>query len=292
MISAKAKVCGIMAYPVEHSLSPLMHNFYAEQMGIDFAYVPFKVQKEQVETAIKGAYALNLTGMNVTVPHKQTVIPYLKELDSAAKSIGAVNTLVRTEGGYKGYNTDAAGFLRAIKGAGIHISGQDCLLIGAGGAAKAVAYILGEQEAASVVVLNRNEQRAWNLAQEMNQLFQRNFMTALGLHDYGRLEKKSWLAIQTTTVGMHPDIEASPVQDKAFYKKISVAMDVIYTPAKTQFMTLVEEAGGRAIGGLDMLIYQGIEAFELWNPGQKVSEEIVAKARQMMEEILERQAKK
>lgn len=292
MISAKAKVCGIMAYPVEHSLSPLMHNFYAEQMGIDFAYVPFKVQKEQVEAAIKGAYALNLTGMNVTVPHKQTVIPYLKELDSAARSIGAVNTLVRTEGGYKGYNTDAAGFLRAIKGAGIHISGKDCLLIGAGGAAKAVAYILGEQGAASVIVLNRNEQRAWALAQEMNQLFQRNFMTALGLHDYGKLEKKSWLAIQTTTVGMHPDIEASPVQDKAFYKKISVAMDVIYTPAKTQFMTLVEEAGGRAIGGLDMLIYQGIEAFELWNPGQKVSEEIVAKARQMMEEILERQAKK
>lgn len=292
MISAKAKVCGIMAYPVEHSLSPLMHNFYAEQMGIDFVYVPFKVQKEQVKAAIRGAYALNLTGMNVTVPHKQTVIPYLKELDSAAKSIGAVNTLVRTEGGYKGYNTDAAGFLRAIKGAGIHISGQDCLLIGAGGAAKAVAYILGEQGAASVIVLNRNEQRAWTLAQEMNQLFKRNFMTALGLHDYGRLEEKSWLAIQTTTVGMHPDIEASPVQDKAFYKKISVAMDVIYTPAKTQFMTLVEEAGGRAIGGLDMLIYQGIEAFELWNPGQKVSEEIVAKARQMMEEILERQTKK
>ncbi|MCI8535415.1 MAG: shikimate dehydrogenase [Hungatella sp.] len=292
MISAKAKVCGIMAYPVEHSLSPLMHNFYAEQMGIDFVYVPFKVQKEQVKAAIRGAYALNLTGMNVTVPHKQTVIPYLKELDSAAKSIGAVNTLVRTEGGYKGYNTDASGFLRAIKGAGIHISGQDCLLIGAGGAAKAVAYILGEQGAASVIVLNRNEQRAWTLAQEMNQLFKRNFMTALGLHDYGRLEEKSWLAIQTTTVGMHPDIEASPVQDKAFYKKISVAMDVIYTPAKTQFMTLVEEAGGRAISGLDMLIYQGIEAFELWNPGQKVSEEIVAKARQMMEEILERQTKK
>lgn len=292
MISAKAKVCGIMAYPVEHSLSPLMHNFYAEQMGIDFVYVPFKVQKEQVKAAIRGAYALNLTGMNVTVPHKQTVIPYLKELDSAAKSIGAVNTLVRTEGGYKGYNTDASGFLRAIKGAGIHISGQDCLLIGAGGAAKAVAYILGEQGAASVIVLNRNEQRAWTLAQEMNQLFKRNFMTDLGLHDYGRLEEKSWLAIQTTTVGMHPDIEASPVQDKAFYKKISVAMDVIYTPAKTQFMTLVEEAGGRAISGLDMLIYQGIEAFELWNPGQKVSEEIVAKARQMMEEILERQTKK
>ena len=292
MISAKAKVCGIMAYPVEHSLSPLMHNFYAEQMGIDFVYVPFKVQKEQVKAAIRGAYALNLTGMNVTVPHKQTVIPYLKELDSAAKSIGAVNTLVRTEGGYKGYNTEASGFLRAIKGAGIHISGQDCLLIGAGGAAKAVAYILGEQGAASVIVLNRNEQRAWTLAQEMNQLFKRNFMTALGLHDYGRLEEKSWLAIQTTTVGMHPDIEASPVQDKAFYKKISVAMDVIYTPAKTQFMTLVEEAGGRAISGLDMLIYQGIEAFELWNPGQKVSEEIVAKARQMMEEILERQTKK
>lgn len=290
MISAKAKVCGIIAYPVEHSLSPLMHNFYAEQMGIDFVYVPFKVQKEDVEAAVKGAYALNLTGINVTVPHKQTVIPYLKELDPAAESIGAVNTLVRQEGGYKGYNTDAAGLLRTMKEAGITITGQDCLLIGAGGAAKAAAYVLGKEGAASVIVLNRNEQRAWELAEEMNRLFRRDFMTALKLEDYGKLEDKHWLAVQTTSVGMHPYGDAVPVEDQSFYKKISVAVDVIYTPARTRFMDLVEKAGGRAVGGLNMLIYQGIEAFELWNPGQKVSEETAAQVRRMMTEILERQA--
>lgn len=288
MISGKAKVCGIMAYPVEHSLSPMMHNFYAGQMGIDFAYVPFKVPEEEVEAAIKGAYALNLAGMNITVPHKQRVIPYLKELDPAAESIGAVNTLVRVEGGYKGYNTDAPGLLRAMTEAGMKIEGQDCLLLGAGGAAKAAAYVLGSQGAASVLVLNRNEKRARELAEDMNKQFGRDFMTAMALDDYEKIPSKSWLAVQTTSVGMHPHADQVVVEDKAFYQTIHSAVDVIYTPFQTRFMTLVEEAGGKAINGLDMLIYQGIEAFELWNPGLKVSEHVSGEARQLMMKELER----
>jgi len=112
MISGKSKVCGVMAYPVEHSMSPLMHNYYSEKTGTDLVYVPLKVEPGRVEEAVKGAYALNFTGMNVTVPHKQEVMKYLVDIDEDAKAIGAVNTLVRTDGGYKGYNTDAAGLKR------------------------------------------------------------------------------------------------------------------------------------------------------------------------------------
>jgi len=288
MISGKAKVCGIMAYPVEHSLSPMMHNFYAGQMGIDFAYVPFKVPEDMVEAAVKGAYALNLTGMNITVPHKQRVIPCLKELDPAAESIGAVNTLVRMEGGFKGYNTDAPGLLRAMTEQGMEIEGKDCLLIGAGGAAKAAAFVLGSRGAASVVVLNRSESRGWELAEDMNRRFGRAVMTAMALKDYEKLPAKAWLAVQTTSVGMAPHRDQAPIEDREFYKSIRNAVDVIYTPFKTRFMSRVEEAGGRAVGGLDMLIYQGIEAFELWNPEQKVPCHVISRAREMMIKELER----
>ena len=124
MISGKSKVCGVMAWPVEHSLSPLMHNFYSEKTDTDLVYIPLKVEPGQIEAAIKGAYALNFAGMNITVPHKQEVMKYLVEMDEAAGAIGAVNTLVRVEGGFKGYNTDAEGLWRAMAGAGITVKGR------------------------------------------------------------------------------------------------------------------------------------------------------------------------
>lgn len=289
MVSAKGKVCGLMGCPVEHSLSPLMHNFFAREMGIDFAYVPFKVQEDDVELAVRGAYALNLAGMNVTVPHKRRVIPYMKELDFAAEFIGAVNTLVREEGGYRGCNTDASGLLRAMQEADMDIKGRDWLLIGAGGAAAAAAFVLGSQGASSVVALNRGEERAKALAAEMNRRFGRDFMTAMALADYGKLPDKQWQAVQTTSVGMHPHGGQAPVEDRAFYRNIHSAIDVIYTPARTRFMDLVEEAGGRAVNGLDMLIYQGVAAFELWNPERKVPAQVIGKARELMRNALEGQ---
>ncbi len=288
MISGKAKVCGLMACPVEHSLSPLMHNFFAGEMGIDLAYVPFLVKSENLKEAVLGAYALNLTGVNVTVPHKQAVIPLLAGIDEAAEAVGAVNTLVRVEGGFWGYNTDAPGLKRAVKEAGVQVRGRDCLLIGAGGAAKAAAFMLGDEGAASVTVLNRSADRAWQLSEEMNRHFGRTFMTGMALADYEKLPARRWLAVQTTSVGMYPHGDEAPVEDRAFYRTIDIGVDVIYTPARTRFMALVEEAGGRAVGGLDMLLYQGIQAFELWNPEGKVPPEIVDKARVMMRRELER----
>ena len=171
-ISGKTMVCGILAYPVEHSMSPVLQNLYAERTGVDMAYVPFKVkpEPEEIEAALKGAHALNVRGLNVTVPHKQAVMPFLKEIDEGARVIGAVNTLVWREDGYAGYNTDAAGILRAMKEEGIVIKDSACILIGAGGAAKAAGYVLVKNGARVIYILNRSLERAKELAQELNLL--------------------------------------------------------------------------------------------------------------------------
>ena len=213
MISGKSKVCGVMAYPVEHSMSPLMHNYYSEKTGTDLVYVPFKVEPGRVEEAVKGAYALNFTGMNVTVPHKQEVMKYLVDIDEDAKAIGAVNTLVRTDGGYKGYNTDAAGLKRAMTEAGIEIRDRTCILFGAGGAARAAACVLAKEGASVIYVLNRSLEKAEALSEIVNERFGRRVMLPMALDDYGKLECSSCLAVQTTSVGMHPNVDHAPVED-------------------------------------------------------------------------------
>lgn len=282
MISGTTRVCGILANPVEHSLSPLMQNFYAERMGIDLVYVPFKVMEDQAGDAVRGAYALNLSGMNVTVPHKQTVMEYVKELDDDAAAIGAVNTLVRIAGGYKGYNTDAAGLLRSMSEENIQIQNAPCILIGAGGAAKAAAYVLAKEGAKVIYVLNRSLDKAENLAAVINRDAGRRVMIPMRLSDYRKLPSDSYLAVQSTSVGMHPDVDCAPIEDPDFYRMIHTGVDIIYTPAETKFMKLVAAAGGKVINGLNMLIYQGITAFELWNPGLKCPPEVVAEARKLM----------
>lgn len=287
MISGKSKVCGVMAYPVEHSMSPLMHNFYSQQTGTDLAYVPLKVEPDRLKEAVEGAYALNFTGMNVTVPHKQEVMKYLAEIDEDAMAIGAVNTLVRVQGGFKGYNTDAAGLKRAMTEAGIVISGRSCLLFGAGGAARAAACVLAKEGAKEIFVLNRSAGRAEELAKIVNSRYGREVMIPMALEDYGSLKGEGFLAVQTTSVGMHPDVDRAPVEDAAFYQRITTAVDIVYTPMETKFMKYVRAAGGKAIGGLDMLIYQGVIAYELWNPGVTFTPSIIEGARSLMQKELE-----
>lgn len=288
MISGKSKVCGVMAYPVEHSLSPLMQNFFSEKTGIDLAYVPLKVETDKVGDAVRGAYALNFTGINVTIPHKQEVMKYLLEIDEDAKAIGAVNTLVRLEGGYKGYNTDVPGLLRVMTEAGIAIKGRSCILLGAGGAAKAAAYVLAKEGAGRIYVLNRNTERAVVLSRLINERFGREVMIPMALEAYGKLpDKERYLAVQTTSVGMYPKTDRAPIEDEAFYKMIEQAVDIVYTPMVTRFMEHVRAAGGKAVGGLDMLIYQGMIAYELWNPEAVFTGEIIEETRRLMVAELE-----
>ena len=283
-MDGKTKVYGVMGDPIEHSMSPLMHNFYAERTGTDLVYVPFHVNRGTVEMAVKGAFALNIQGMNVTVPHKQDVMKCLEAIDEDAKAIGAVNTLVRTEHGYKGYNTDGAGLKRAMDEAGISIAGEKCILIGAGGAAKAAAYILAKSGASVVYILNRSVEKAAALADYINGLMGRAVLIPLKLEEYDQIpqEEKGYLAIQSTSVGMHPHTEDVIIEDEAFYKLIHTAVDIVYTPSCTKFMKMVQAAGGKAINGLDMLLYQGLIAFELWNPEVKVDKDTIDRIREMI----------
>lgn len=280
--SGKTVVCGVMGCPIEHSMSPMMHNYYSEQMGVDMTYVPFKVEPGQVGDAVRGAFALNVRGVNVTVPHKQVVMEHLCGIDEAAQAIGAVNTLVRVEGGYKGYNTDAAGLSRAMAEAGMEICGRTCILLGAGGAAKAAAYVLVKQGAAKVYVLNRSADRARDLADYINGRFSREILIPLALSDWQSIPESGCLAVQTTSVGMHPQVDAAPIEEPGFYGKLDAAFDVIYTPMETRFMKLAAEAGARTSNGLDMLLYQGIAAYELWNPEIKVSDAAIGGARELL----------
>jgi shikimate dehydrogenase len=291
-ISAKGRVCGLFAYPIGHSLSPDMHNYFSEKLGMDEVYVPLQTAPEELAQAVKGAYAMNFLGMNVTIPHKQAVMEHLVELDESAKLVGAVNTLVRVEGGYKGYNTDMYGLTRSIKEQGVELSGCEAILIGAGGAAAAAVAMLVKEGASRLYILNRTLEKAEVLAERANGLAGRTFAKALSYEQlseipgYGTSEvQHRYLVIQSTNQGMSPKTDGVAVTDIAFYDLIHTAVEIIFNPAKTRFMELAEAAGATTIGGLKMLLYQGVRAYELWN-ALTIPSEIIDGAYALMEEKL------
>lgn len=277
-IDGYTRVCGLIGNPVEHTMSPAIHNTIAKGQNENLVYTAFRVQEDQVGEAVKGAFALNFLGMNVTVPYKSRVIPYLADIDSHAGQIGAVNTLVRVENGFKGYNTDMPGLYRAFCEDGISVAGEKVIILGAGGVARAVAILLAEKGAQEVIIINRTVDKAEKIAGEVNQFAGRQMIKVLGLGDYHCLSgEDKYLAIQTTNVGMFPKVDEAVIEDSCFYQRIHTGYDLIFNPARTRFMELVEEAGGKAYNGLKMLLYQGIIAYELWT-GSKVSDELTKEA--------------
>lgn len=273
VINGYTRTCGLLGNPVEHTMSPVIHNNLADMTGENLVYVPFRVPQGYVGEAVKGAFALNLPGLNVTVPYKSDVIPFLQEIDPLAEQIGAVNTLVRTEGGYKGYNTDMPGLFRAMETDGVTIVGEKVLILGAGGVARAVAMLMAQKGAAQIVLLNRTVERALKIAEEVNAIVGKELVSVLALADYQTLPAgEKYLAIQATSVGMHPNAEDVVIADEAFYKRVHTGYDLIFNPLETKFMKLVKKNGGRSFNGLKMLLYQGVIAYELWT-GCQVSEE-------------------
>ena len=264
MINGKTYTCGLIGNPVEHTMSPAIHNTLAEKMNLNMVYVPFLVQQD-LAAAVKGAYALNVQGLNITVPYKSDVLESLVSVDDLAEKIGAVNTLVKTDGGYKGYNTDMSGLYRAMTSYGIKIEGEEIILLGAGGAARAVAYLCVYYKAKKVYLLNRTIEKAKSIADEIQLRTGKDIIVPMQLEDYKQLGKRKKLCIQATSVGLSPHDNEVIISDKEFYEKIHTGYDLIYHPTNTKFMQLVKEHGGQAYHGLKMLLYQGIEAFEMWN---------------------------
>ena len=264
-INGKTRVCGLIGNPVEHTLSPTIHNTLAKRLGHDMVYVPFLVEEGKVAEAVTGAEALNLLGLNVTVPYKSEVISSLKEIDTLARDIGAVNTLVRIDGGYKGYNTDMEGLYRAMMSDGVRIDGEQIILLGAGGVARAVAYLCAVKGADKVYLLNRTLGKAQTVAQEVNHTSGREVVIPMHTEDYVTLPGGKYLGIQGTSVGLSPNVDDVVISDAAFYEKLHTGYDLIFNPWETKFMQLTKAHGGRAYNGLKMLLYQGIIAYELWN---------------------------
>lgn len=283
-INGYTRTCGLIGNPVEHTLSPVIHNTLSMVLGENLAYVPFHVENGRLEDAVKGAFALNLLGLNVTVPYKSDVIPYLTDIDPLAENIGAVNTLVRTETGYKGYNTDMPGLYRAMCEDGVKVKGEKVLILGAGGVARAVAMLLLDKGAREAILLNRTVQKAQEVADEVNRIAGRKFAKAMPMDAYDTLPAgKRYLAIQATSVGMYPGCDAAVIEDPAFYEKVHTGYDLIFNPPKTRFMELVEAQGGKAYNGAKMLLYQGIIAFELWT-GCEIKSWLADKVYERMQE--------
>lgn len=277
-ISGKTRVCGVIGDPIEHTMSPIMHNTAFKYLGIDYVYIPFRVESNGLEKAISGARALGLVGLNVTIPHKVSVIPLLDTLDPLAEKIGAVNTIVNDNGVLKGYNTDATGFLHALLDKGIKPDNKKVAVIGAGGASRAITYILAKN-GAELVIFNRPLEMEWaeKLADEISREFNRN-TRALELNQENlALElKDSDIMVNATSVGMAPNSDETPVPS-ILLRYIPVVFDVVYNPVETRLCREAKETGATTISGLDMLVWQGALAFEKWT-GYKAPLEMMKKA--------------
>ncbi len=265
IISGKTRVCGIIGDPIEHSMSPAIHNAAFEKMEIDYLYVPFRVKKEALGKAIAGMRALNIRGLSVTIPHKVAVIPFLDELDPLAERISAVNTIVNDDGVLKGYNTDAGGFLQALLEGGVEPKGKNVVILGAGGASRAISFILAER-GAHLVILNRLLELDWaeELASRISQVFKQE-VDALELNEenLAKVLAKADIVVNATSVGMSPNIDETPIPAKLL-KPGLIVFDIVYNPIKTRLLREAEEVGAKTIGGLDMLVWQGVLAFEKW----------------------------
>ena len=262
-ISGTTKVCGVIGDPVEHTLSPAMHNAAFNELKLDFIYVVFKVKKEALEKAMKGVRSLGIHGLNVTMPHKNAVINYLDKIDSTAKFIDAVNTVLNDNEKLVGFNTDGAGALKALKENGVDPKGKKLLLLGAGGAANAIAFRMA-QEVEELVILNRTAEKAEKLAEILRRKFNKqitgNSLSANRIKEY---LKNTDILINATSVGMYPNTNQSPFRPEWLKPDLCV-MDIIYNPLETKLAKDAKARGAKVIRGVEMLVYQGAASFEIW----------------------------
>ncbi len=266
-ISGKTGVLGLIGYPVEHSLSPAMHNAAFEHLGLDYCYVTFSVRAELLEYAVKAIKALNLRGVNVTVPHKERVIPMLDIVDEEAAFIGAVNTILNDNGLLRGFNTDGRGFMESLRDAGITVKNKNILIIGAGGASRAIGYYLC-QEADKLTIYDIEREKAIKLVKDLRRV-NNNIYNIEQLTDIGNKD----IIINATPLGLK-DTDPSPI-DTSLITKDKIVCDLIYKD--TALIRSSRQKGCKTLNGLGMLLYQGVLAFEIWT-GQKAPVEVMKRA--------------
>jgi shikimate dehydrogenase len=271
------EVYGIIGDPVSHSLSPIMHNLAFREKNIRAVYGAFRVSADQLAKALEGIKALNIKGLSVTIPHKEKIIEYLDEIDEIAYEIGAVNTVLNKEGILKGYNTDWIGVIKAFEVNGVELRDKKIVVIGAGGASKAVIYALIKSKAKKIYVYNRTFEKAKILEEKFK-------IIAKPWEELKNAEGD--IIIQTTSVGLKS--WETPVEEEII-SRFKVAMDIVYLPLKTKFLSIAERYG-KIIDGLQMLLYQGVEQFKLWTgiepPVELMKKALYEEAKRIEKEIL------
>ncbi|MFY7801800.1 MAG: shikimate dehydrogenase [Limnoraphis robusta] len=266
MIKGTTKLLGVIGDPIEHSLSPVMHNAAITEMGVDYIYLPFPIKSTDLDVALAGFAAIGVEGFNVTIPHKQAILSRLSQVSKIAEAVGAVNTVWRTSKGWEGTNTDVIGFLAPLQDFNISWSEKTAVILGNGGASRAVVAGCVELGITNIYVVGRNLQKL--------EAFQQSWLDsplALSLNvqtweSLSEIIHQADLLVNTTPVGMYPHVEDSPLEEEVMnrIKSDIIAYDLIYTPHPTQFLTLAKAKGAIIIDGLEMLVQQGAAALQLW----------------------------
>jgi len=276
------KICCLIGDPIEHSLSPLMHNMAFDKLKLDYVYFPIRVKKEMIQKAIVNLRKPNVRGINVTIPHKVIVMDLLDEIDDLAKEIGAVNTIVKNNGELVGYNTDGTGALRALKEGEGYPKGKKIVVIGAGGASRSVSYSIARENPSELVIINRTEQKAIELAENIKKKLNANVKPVeLKLENLETELKNTDVVINTTSIGMNPNVDENIIPKELLNENMLV-MDIVYNPLETKFLREAKEVGAKIINGIEMFIYQGAETFEMWT-GEKAPVELMRKV--VLEEL-------
>lgn len=282
VIKGSTKVVGLIGEPVEHSFSPPMHNEAFKTLGLDYVYAPFNVSPNNLKSAIEGANSLNIQGLNVTIPHKINVINYLNELDPIAELIGAVNTIDFKN--LKGYNTDGIGCIRAIEEV-TKIKDKNIVVAGAGGAARAIVFYLAKYGAEEVNILNRNLKKAENLASD---LLASNLISNVNSSDISEISKfisDADILIDTTPVGMHPNVSDEPIVKAADIHEELVVNDIVYNPNETVLLKEAIKANAKVVYGIKMLLFQGAESFKIWTGREAPIDVMEAKLKETLNVI-------
>lgn len=279
VVDVSTKLIGLLGNPLGHSFSPAMHNKAFQSLGLNFFYLPIEVTAEDLSTVTAGIARMNFAGYNITVPHKIRIMDCLDSIDPLAQAIGAVNTVILEDGRTTGYNTDGEGFVRALEAeSGITAGGRCHFIIGCGGAARAIAMTLAFKEAGKIFLCNRTEQKAHELAADINEKV--SLCSEVVPMETGCIDaaiRQADVLINTTSVGMHPDEDRSPINSDLIRGGLIVS-DIVYNPARTKLLRAAEKKGCQTVSGLGMLVNQGAEGFRKWTgaePPMEVMFEVV-----------------
>ncbi len=263
-ITGQTKILGVIGDPVEHSRSPQMHNSAIKEIGLDYVYVPFHVKPEYLRQAIEGFKALNVVGINITLPHKQSALPLMDSLSEEAKLIGAVNTMVFKDGFVEGHNTDAKGFIHSLYENDVNnLAGMKVVVLGAGGGARAIVVGLALEKVGNIIIANRTPQNAFDLANDLGEKMGIS-IEGISLDDKKLRDyiTECNLLVSTITSGMDPNAELPINPD--WLNPESVVCDIVYTPPETKLIKSAKDRGLQTVGGMGMLVHQGAISFKLW----------------------------